>query len=59
MSINDENESMCCLGCGRETKASNGYCRQCCPVYNKGTFNKSCKVKERKDRKQNPYYHTR
>lgn len=34
MSRNPNHLVMCCEGCGKDTKASTGYCREC---YGKGT----------------------
>ncbi len=39
-------EPMCCLGCGRDTTSSSGYCYQCWPVnrttpYGKGRGRKN------------------
>jgi len=56
--INPSGEWMCCLGCGRETRAKLGYCCQCSPFSQKQQH-RTRTIKESKDRPTNPYYHAK
>jgi hypothetical protein len=57
---NPSGEIVTCLECGRDTKAKWAICNQCSSGQSgPGNFKNNSRIKERKDRKQNPYYHTR
>lgn len=55
--INPNAEWMCCLGCGRETKAKWGYCFRCSDFCQKTGRNTSQVPEKVGDRQANPYYH--
>lgn len=55
---NPTGEIVCCLQCGRDTKSKWSLCNQCGPRAGaRQGFVNTSKNRERKDRKQNPYYH--